>query len=91
MPTFSGLAIDRLWHGAYRGQVDGRDRLADEPFSWSRRADGTVIISYRGAPVTALRGKSAARFLDRVAAGESSAQGLMARATGNFKRGNERR
>jgi hypothetical protein len=71
--------------------VDRREGLADEPFSWAARADGTVIISYRSAPVTALRGQRAARFLDRVAAVDAGgAQQLMARATGNFKRGNER-
>lgn len=66
--------------------------LGDEPFSWSRRADGTLIIAYRGAPVVALRGRSAERFLDRVDVTDAAgAQQLMARATGNFRRGNERR
>jgi hypothetical protein len=42
--------------------------------------------------VTLLRGKAAARFMTRVAGVEAAAaQQLMARATGNFKRGNERR
>jgi hypothetical protein len=68
------------------------DPLADEPFSYFIRADGTVVIHYRAAPVTLLRGKAAARFASRVAGVEASAaQQLMARATGNFKHGNERR
>jgi hypothetical protein len=64
----------------------------DAPFSYLTRADGTVVISYHGAPVTMLRGKAAARFAGRMAgADDAAAQQLMARATGNFKRGNERR
>jgi hypothetical protein len=68
------------------------DRLADEPFSYLTRADGTVVIHYHAAPVTMLRGKAAARFTARVAGIDpAAAQQLMARATDNFKRGNERR
>jgi hypothetical protein len=67
--------------------VDEADGPADEPFSWAARADGTVIINYRSAPVTALRGQRAARFVDRVSAADAAgAQQLMARATGNVKR-----
>jgi len=68
------------------------EALADEPFSWRSRSDGTVVIRYHDAPVTLLRGKAAERFALRVAsADDAGAQQLMARVTGNFKRGNERR
>ena len=67
------------------------DPLADEPFSHRTRADGTIVISYRTAPVTFLRGRAAERFATRIAGADASAaQQLMARLTGNFKRGNER-
>ncbi|MGQ0607295.1 MAG: hypothetical protein ACT4OQ_02355 [Chloroflexota bacterium] len=67
------------------------DPLADEPFSWLTRADGAIVIRYHEAPVTLLRGRSAERFATRMAsADDAAAQQLMARATGNFKRGNER-
>lgn len=67
------------------------DPLAHEPFSFAARADGTIVIRYHNAPVTILRGRSAERFSARIAdASPSAAQQLMARATGNFKRGNER-
>ena len=67
------------------------NRLGDEPFSYLTRADGTVVIHYRQAPVTLLRGKAAARFTTRMAGADAAAaQQAMARATGNFKRGNER-
>ena len=72
--------------------MPGRDPLADEPFSYLARSDGTIVIRYHAAPVTLLRGKAAARFATRVAdADAAGAQQLMARATGNFKRGDERR
>ena len=68
------------------------DPLADEPFSWMTRADGAIVIRYHDAPVTLLRGKAAEKFATRVnGAGGPAAQQLMARATGNFKRGNERK
>jgi hypothetical protein len=67
------------------------DPLAGEPFSFLSRADGSIVIRYHTAPVTLLRGKAAARFAERVAGTDAAgAQQLMARATGNFKRGNER-
>jgi hypothetical protein len=71
--------------------MSGPDPLADEPFSYLTRADGTIVIRYRGAPVTLLRGRTADRFTTRVGDIDTAgAQQLMARATGNFKRGNER-
>jgi hypothetical protein len=72
--------------------MPGPDPLADQPFSYLPRADGAIVIRYHAAPVTLLRGQAAARFATRVAeADPAAAQQLMARATGNFKRGNERR
>ncbi len=71
--------------------VANPDPLAGEPFSFLARADGSIVIRYHAAPVTLLRGKAAARFMTRVSSGDAAnAQQLMARATGNFKRGNER-
>lgn len=68
------------------------DPLADQPFSYLTRADGTIVIRYHGAPVTLLRRRAAERFTARVGVADAAgAQQLMARATGNFRRGNERR
>ena len=67
------------------------DTLEDEPFSFRAQKDGTVRIAYHGRVVTTLAGKDASRFLARVGANPDAAQLLMAKATGNFKRGNERR
>jgi hypothetical protein len=54
--------------------------------------DGRVRIFWQGRMVTTLAGARAARFLREIErADEDDAQLLMARVTGNFKRGNERR
>ena len=68
-----------------------RTSIDDEAFDHAKRKDGTVVISHNGRPVTTLRGREAAKFARRIEnlAGRE-AQLLMARATGNFKRGNER-
>lgn len=64
----------------------------DLTFAWQATKDGRVRISWRGRVVTTLTGAAAARFLHQAeGADEEAAQLLMARATGNFKRGNERR
>lgn len=64
----------------------------DLGFSYRAHKDGSVRIAWRGKVVTTLRGKDAGRFLARVDdADEEQAQQAMARATGNFKHGNERR
>ncbi|HEY7464046.1 MAG TPA: hypothetical protein VH987_06350 [Candidatus Limnocylindria bacterium] len=68
-----------------------QDPLADRPFDWARRGD-EVLITHRGRRATTLRNEAAARFLaDVEQLDDSAAQQLMARLTGNFKRGNERR
>jgi hypothetical protein len=50
-----------------------------------------VLIRFRGRLVRTLTGAPAAKIADAVAAGnDDQAQMLVARNTGNFKRGNER-
>jgi hypothetical protein len=63
-----------------------------EPFRWQATKDGRVRISRQGRVVTTLAGTAAARFVRQAqGADEAAMQALLARATGNFKRGNERR
>ena len=57
-------------------------------FRFEHRDDGTVLIIHRGRHASTLRGARATEFLDEVAAGDP--QLVMARWTGNYKRGNER-
>ncbi|WP_235547392.1 MULTISPECIES: hypothetical protein [unclassified Nocardioides] len=63
--------------------------MASAPQGFEYRVLGdTVVISHHGRRATTLRGATARRFLVDVEAGDP--QELMARATGNYKRGNER-
>ena len=67
------------------------DLVADAPFSYRSMKNGLVEIAYNGRAVVNLRGREAARFLNRVESGdEKNAQLVMAKATGHFKHGNER-
>lgn len=59
-----------------------------EDFEYASRADGTVLITHHGRRATVLRGSRAVAFLEDV--GDGDGQELMARLTGNYKRGNER-
>ncbi len=71
--------------------IDKRNRLDEEPFSYRVSKDGKVFISHFGRQVTILPGKEAQRFLARIGSlSDKEAQLVMAKATGNFKRGNER-
>ena len=61
-----------------------------EGFTYEVRGS-EVVISHHGRRATVLRGSAAARFLADVEdADETVGQELMARVTGNYRRGNER-
>ena len=71
--------------------IDKRGILDQEIFSYKVTKDGKVFISYEGKPVTTLSGAKAADFIANVEdADAKEAQLIMAKATGNFKRGNEK-
>ena len=77
MPT-TGVAIDR------------RGKLEDEPFDVQVTRD-KVLVRFRGRLVRTLTGADADEIRAAVHAGDGAAvQLLVARKTGNFKRGNER-
>lgn len=61
---------------------------AAKGFEYQNRADGDVCITHRGRAAATLRGAAAVRFLREV--DSSDPQALMARVTGNYKRGTER-
>lgn len=58
-----------------------------EGFEFEER-DGEVVVTHQGRRATVLRGVRAQEFLEDVASGDP--QELMARVTGNYRRGNER-
>jgi hypothetical protein len=57
-------------------------------FEFSRRKNGEIVIFHQGRLATTLRGSRAEKFMLAVRKGDP--QQVMARATGNYKRGNER-
>lgn len=57
-------------------------------FEWTENNGGEVVITHNGRNATTLRGERADVFLAEVSEGDP--QELMARLTGNYKRGNER-
>ena len=61
---------------------------APDGFAWTQRKNGDVVITHHGRPATTLRGRTADDFVAEVASDDE--QELMARLTGNYKRGNER-
>lgn len=63
----------------------------DLGFTWRNRKGGVVEVLHHGRVASTLGGTDAAAFLSDVATLDAAgAQQLMARLTGNYKRGNER-
>jgi hypothetical protein len=68
--------------------VENEDDLG---FAFRKLKNGEVHISHRGKHVTTLRGHAAIDFVMEIEnASFDEQQQLMARETGNYKRGNER-
>ncbi|MGC3952958.1 MAG: hypothetical protein QM804_01680 [Propionicimonas sp.] len=65
--------------------------LQDHPFDYQLTKSGEVRIFRGGRQVTVVRGGAAARLAARLGSSDRADQNLLARATGNYKRGNERR
>lgn len=73
--------------------IDEKNRLDETPFSYQITKDNTIFIEFQGKRVKILKGKEADKFLERieVAENEKDEQLILAKITGNFKRGNERK
>ena len=61
---------------------------APEQFEWTVNKGGDVVVTHRGRRAAVLRGAKAEQFLADAEQGD--AHELLARLTGNYKRGNER-
>ena len=71
--------------------IDQCNKLAEEPFAYRMSKDNKVFISWNGKQVMILKGKESEKFLAKVAPADTiEAQLVMAKLTGNFKRGNEK-
>ena len=73
-------------------EIDRRNRFDETVFDYTSTKDGKVLIRWHGRHVTTLKGEKARKFLAQVdGLDEREAQLVMAKVTGNFKHGNERR
>lgn len=73
-------------------EIDKRGILDEEVFSYRLTKQGKVFIYWQGKQVLTLKDKQAQNFSSKIAGlAHKEAQLLMAKLTGNFKRGNENR
>jgi hypothetical protein len=74
------------------GNIDKRKRLVEEVFTYRITKNNMVFIDYNGKHVTTLKGKEAEKIIKRIeqAATDHEVQLILAKVTGNFKRGNEK-
>ena len=71
--------------------TDKRGVLDEEVFSYRITKDKKAFISYHGKHVVTLSGSKAEKFIKDIAGTDrKELQLIMARVTGNFKRGNEK-
>lgn len=71
---------------------DARNRFDDDVFTWQVTKNGKLLISWEGRVVTTLAGREAQKLIDKLdQSNRREIQHLLARATGKFKHGNERR
>jgi hypothetical protein len=65
--------------------------LQDDPFGYRVTKDGRVLVSRAGRLVVVVSGAKAARLVALLGQDDVQDQELLARATGNYRRGNEKR
>lgn len=71
--------------------IDKRNRLKEEPFSYRVSKDNKVFIFWYEKQVMILKGKESEKFLVKVEKADTiESQLIMAKITGNFKHGNEK-
>ncbi|MFE3574806.1 hypothetical protein [Lysinibacillus sp. NPDC059133] len=74
-------------------EIDKRNRLSEEPFAYQITKKGTVVIDYEGKQIKIVKDREAERLIVRIKEVEdnqTAVQLLLAKITGNFKRGNEK-
>ncbi|MGE8006605.1 hypothetical protein [Lysinibacillus sp. NPDC093216] len=75
-------------------EIDNRNRLSEEePFDYQITKKGTVVIYYEGKQIKTVKDGEAVRLIARIKEVEdnlTAVQLLLAKITGNFKRGNEK-
>lgn len=75
-------------------EIDKRNRLGEEPFTFQTTKKGTIIIYYKGKQIKIIKDREAKSLLAKIKDVEDNimeVQLLLAKITGNFKRGNEKK
>jgi len=72
--------------------ADKRNKFVEEIFSYQKGKDDKVFIYWYNQQVMILRNKMALKFIKQIEGlDDRDKQLVMAKITGNFKRGNERK
>ena len=72
-------------------QSGSTDAFAESPFAYRVTKDGRVLIERKGRTVIVVASRSATLLISKLTGSDPAAvQQLLARATGNYRRGNER-
>lgn len=74
-------------------EIDKRGKLSEEPFTYQTTKKGTVVIYFNGKQIKIIKDSEAENLLRKIKEVEGNVtevQLLLAKITGNFKRGNER-
>lgn len=74
------------------GEIDKRDRLKENPFSYKITKMGKTMIYYGNRMIKMLNEKETNKFVKNIAGkDEFGIQLVLAKVTGNFKHGNEKK
>ena len=66
--------------------------FTEEVFSYKTHKDNKIFIFWHGKQVMILKGKDSEKFISRISGADfQESQLIMAKITGNFKRGNEKK
>ncbi len=65
--------------------------LISDPFSYRITKSGTVLVSRGGRMIVTVAGSQARALITKLGKSDESDQMLLAKATGNYRHGNERR
>ncbi|SDR71221.1 hypothetical protein SAMN04489751_0173 [Brevibacterium sandarakinum] len=98
-PGTTGAIGIEAWQSYAHGHKGDRPKLdrgvvtlglEDDPFDYRMTKSGLIIIVRNGRTVMEIGGKKASALIAKLGAGYESDQQLLARVTGNYRRGNER-
>lgn len=83
--------VSNKFGGISISNIDKRNRLSEEVFTYQLTKDNKVFIYWKVKRVTILSGKASQKFLNSIEGKDhKETQLVMAKITGNFKHDNEK-